>query len=117
MKIGTLIAMALAQAAANDRAEAGKTLQRARQTVEALEEEDTALRLARADRQGHGEDGDAAEASRMAGAIGKTEQNRKLHILTEIAEAHAEIGDPANRKAWDDALRAAETGTEKCASC
>jgi hypothetical protein len=57
--------------------------------------------------------GDAAEASRMAGAIGKTERNWKCRILTVIAEAHAEIGDPANRKAWDEALRAAETGSEK----
>jgi tetratricopeptide (TPR) repeat protein len=57
--------------------------------------------------------GDAAEASRMAGAIGKTERNWKLLILTVIAESHAEIGDPANRKVWEDALRAAETGTQK----
>jgi tetratricopeptide (TPR) repeat protein len=113
IKIEPLIAMALAQAAANDRAEAGKTLQRARQTVEALGEEDTryiwlgriAWVLVKM--------GDAAEASRMAGAIGKTERNWKSHILTEIAYAHAEIGDPANRKAWDDALRAAETGTQR----
>ena len=113
MKPKTLIAMALAQAAANDRAEAGKTLQRARQTVEALEEQDTRygwlVLIARA----MVKMGDAAEASRMAGAIGKTEQNWKLRILTGIAEAHAEIGDPANRKAWDDALRAAETDTQK----
>ena len=36
-----LIAMALVQAAANDRVEARKTLQRARQIVEALKDEGT----------------------------------------------------------------------------
>jgi tetratricopeptide (TPR) repeat protein len=113
LKIEPLIAMARAQAAANDRAEAGKTLQRARQTVEALEEEDTRYRWLGQIARALVKIGDAAEASRMAGAIGKTEGNWKLMVLTRIAEAHAEVSDPANRKAWDDALRAAETGTEK----
>jgi hypothetical protein len=36
-----------------------------------------------------------------------------LRILTAIAEAHVEIGDPANRQAWDDALGAAQTGNQK----
>ena len=50
----------------------------------------------------------------MAGAIGKTMWNRKLYVLTDIAEAHAETGDrAATMKAWDDALQAAETGSEK----
>jgi tetratricopeptide (TPR) repeat protein len=113
VKIEPLIAMALAQAAANDRAEAGKTLQRARQIVEALEEEDSRYGWLGVIARALVKTGDAAEASRMAGAIGKTERNWKWRILTEIAEAHAEIGDPANRKAWDDALRAAETETQK----
>ena len=112
-KIRTLIAMALAQAAANHRAEAGKTLQRARQTVEAVEEDDERYGLLREIARALVEIGDAAEASRMAGAIGKTERNRKLQILTAIAEAHAEIGDPANQKAWDEALRAVKIDTEK----
>jgi tetratricopeptide (TPR) repeat protein len=113
IKIEPLIAMALAQAAANDRAEAGKMLQRARQTVEALAEEDTRHHWLGQIARALVKMGDAAEASRMAGAIGKTERNWKSHILTMLAEAHADIGDPANRKAWDDALRAAETGNEK----
>ncbi len=113
MKIATLIAMALAQAAANDRAEAAKALQRARQTVEALEEEDSRYGWLGEIAKALVKMGDAAEASRMAGAIGKTERNWKSRILTEIAEAHAKIGDPANRKAWDDALRAAGTGYQK----
>jgi tetratricopeptide (TPR) repeat protein len=113
VKIQPLIAMARAQAAANDRAEAGRTLQRARQIVEALEEEDRRYGWLEVIARALVKMGDAAEASRMAGAIGKTERNWKRRILTAIAEAHAEIGDPANRKAWDDALRAAETGTEK----
>jgi tetratricopeptide (TPR) repeat protein len=112
-KISTLIAMALAHAAANDRAEAGKTLQRARQTVESLEEEDERYRSLREIARALVKIGDAAEASRMAGAIGKTKQNWKGDILTAIAEAHAEIGDSANRKAWDEALRAARIDTEK----
>jgi hypothetical protein len=113
MKIQPLIAMALAQAAANDRAEAGKTLQRARRRVEALEDEDTRYGWSGEIARALVKMGDAAEASRMAGAIGKTKRNWKWHILTTIAETHAEIGDPANRKAWDDVLRAAETSTQK----
>ena len=114
MRINVLTELAPAQAAANDRAEAAKTLQRARQIAEAEQEEGTRYsqvgRIARA----LVKMGDAAEASRMAGAIGKTMWNRKLLVLTDIAEAHAETGDlAATLKAWDDALRAAETGTEK----
>src|SRR5262249_47738038 len=101
VKIEPLIAMARAQAAANNRAEAAKTLQKARQTVEALEEADSRFGWLGVIARALVKMGDAAEASRMAGAIGKTERNWKWRILTEIAEAHAEIGDPANRKAWD----------------
>ena len=113
VRISPLIAMARAQAAANDRAEAGKTLQRARQAVEALEEEDTRYGWLVSIARAMVRMGDASGASRMVGAIGKTERNWKLRLLTGIAEAHAEIGDPANRKAWGDALAAAETVAQK----
>ena len=54
------------------------------------------------------------EAVRIAAAIGLTKWNRKLGVLIGIADAHSEKGDhQVALRAWQDALQATKTGSER----
>lgn len=113
-KIEVLLRMALIHAAANEQAGTKQQLQRARRIADALQEEATRYSYLGRIAQVLVKTGAGDQARRIADGIGDTMWNRKLGLLTDIANAHAEMGDRVGSlKAWDDALAAAKTGSEK----
>jgi tetratricopeptide (TPR) repeat protein len=114
LRIDALMGMALAQATANDRASARKNIQRARQIADTLQGDATRYLYIGRITKALVRMGAVSQASGIADAIGDTTWNRKLGVLTDIAEAHAEIGDRAAAlRALDDALQAAKTSSDK----
>ncbi len=109
-KLHALISIARTQSAAQDRAGAAETWRRARQVAESIDKEDdrdwAITQVARAMVKA----GNAAEAWRLAKQIADVEHSQDAMVV--IAEAHDEIGDPANPRAWDEAFRAAVDDTE-----
>ena len=56
--------------------------------------------------------GATGEASRIANTFGQKDRDIWFLLLSNIAEAHTEIGDQAALNAWTDALQVARTGTK-----
>jgi tetratricopeptide (TPR) repeat protein len=114
LKIDTLVALALTEARANHKAEARTILRDAMKVAETLLAKPGHYRCLGTITKALVKAGATGEASRIANIFGETDRNIRFSLLSDIAEAHTEIGDrAATLKAWNDALEAAGTDAKK----
>jgi len=114
LKIDVLVALALTEARANHQKRARAILQRAMQVAGELKVKSGRYRYVGQITKALVKAGATGEASRIANTFGERDWDIRFVLLSNIAEAHTEIGDrTAALKAWNDALQVARTGTKK----